>query len=534
MVSSTASTRQPPAGGPKATVDLDSLLLELRQGDRDAFVRYFRLFRAPVHHAAWLLLGDEPAAAAATREAFAGAFRRAILDEDLGDLEVLTYSCLLEACEGQAAGAPGAGRSGVLSEQGPGREQGARRRRHARGDDLRQRFGAALDALEPRQRASLVLHDVARLDATRAAAVLGVAAEAAAALQFRAREEFRAGLHDGAAGDACRQAEEATAGAVGRGLDEEELLRLRHHAAYCRPCHRTMRAWMAGGVGLGLVLAEPLLPQALAATPVFGDGEGALSAPAGRGRAVLTSAGRALRSRAAAWSVAVLCLAVAAGVVVHGVGVRPLVLLQSVGPAIRLIVAPSGDGAAPAEARSTGRTTRDAAGTIGISPASALSAPAASATARPSAPAGSPTPAAQRTPAASATDAPAGETVSEGTVRDAEKDTPAAGAAARAAAKEARSGEREAAKAAKSDERAAVKARGKASKRQYDSAGSKGEAAKSHGKAAKPHGGAEKAHAKATKAHAKATKAHGAGGKAHGKAGGSTGKGHDHGKKKGH
>ena len=113
MVSFTASTRQPPAGGPQGhLLRADDLLRTLRKGDHDAFIRFFRLFRAPVHHFAWRLLRDDAAAAGATRDALTAAFRRAILDDDITNLETLTFRCALEACEARpepAQGAPGTG-----------------------------------------------------------------------------------------------------------------------------------------------------------------------------------------------------------------------------------------------------------------------------------------------------------------------------------------------------------------------------------------------------------------------------------------
>ena len=81
MMRSTVSTRQPPAGGPGGTSHPDALLRELRRGERDAFVRYFELFRVPVYGFTRQLLGDEAAAVAATTETFTVVFRRAVLDE---------------------------------------------------------------------------------------------------------------------------------------------------------------------------------------------------------------------------------------------------------------------------------------------------------------------------------------------------------------------------------------------------------------------------------------------------------------------
>jgi RNA polymerase sigma-70 factor (ECF subfamily) len=257
MVSSTASTRQPPAGGPKATTRLDDLLHGLRRGERDAFTRYFRLFRAPVYDLARRLLGDDESAVAATNEALVAAFRRVVLEQDAADLETLTYRSALETCEARAGATEPPRREGVPA-----------------GAPLKQRFEAALETLDLRQGAALLLHDVQGMDAARTAAVLGLGEDAAAALLFRARERFRSTLHaqrSQAGGASCRQAEEAVAGAVGLRLTADELSRLRRHAVYCRPCRGVMKSWGPGApAGLAAVLVASPLPEALAATPVFG------------------------------------------------------------------------------------------------------------------------------------------------------------------------------------------------------------------------------------------------------------------------
>ena len=91
------------------------------------------------------------------------------------------------------------------------------------------------------------------------------------------------------------------------------------------------------------------MPQALAAAPVFGGGAPAGEAPLAAGARplgrILRPVGRVLRSRSAAYVVAAACIALAIGVAFHQEGVRQFVLTESVGPAIRLVIAP------PAEAR---------------------------------------------------------------------------------------------------------------------------------------------------------------------------------------
>ena len=344
MLSLTVSTRQPPAGGPGGAPRLDELLTELRRGEREGFVRYFQLLRSPVYAFARRLLGDETQAVAATTAAFVAAFRQVILDEDVADLWVVTCRCALEACADRAA-APGAG----SSAEHPARREAPRLGRGGSGDASR-RFGAALEALPLRRRAALLLHDMGGLNLAQMAAVFAVSEEAAGALLFRAREEFRQAFDERSADGAgtCRQAEQAAAAAVGLGLGDDALRRLHRHAAYCRPCRAAMKTWGAGPVGLTGLLGPLPLPRALATPPVFGGvieiGDVTPAAGAsvlGRG---LRSTGRFLRSRAAAYAVAVACLALAGGLVLYEGRAQTFFFAESVGPAIRLLVQPAGAG----------------------------------------------------------------------------------------------------------------------------------------------------------------------------------------------
>ena len=190
MARITASTRQPPAGGPGSASDPDELLQGLRRGERDDFVRYFQLFRTPVYDFSLRLLRDEEAAVAATAEALSAAFRRVVLDAGPADLQALTYTCALDACLARAAATAApppwpatSMRDGPQGEASrPSSEDGSR-------------VAAALESLELRQRAALLLHDVQGLSAARLAVVFGVTAEAAAALLFRSRVTFRGAFH---------------------------------------------------------------------------------------------------------------------------------------------------------------------------------------------------------------------------------------------------------------------------------------------------------------------------------------------------
>ena len=218
--------------------------------------------------------------------------------------------------------------------------------------------GAALDSMDMRRRAALLLHDVHGLGIVQTAAVFSVTAEAAGAQLFRAREMFQQALAARSTdlpGGTCRQAEQAAAGAVGQGLSEDELRRLRRHTAYCRTCRAVMKSWGGASIGLAVLIKQPPVPQALAAAPVFAGGAPAGAAPLAVGTGalgrVLRPVGRVLRSRSAAYVVAAACIALAVGVAVRQEGVRQFVLAESVGPAIRLVIAPPADAGQPAKDR---------------------------------------------------------------------------------------------------------------------------------------------------------------------------------------
>ena len=79
--------------------DSDILLRELRRGDRQGFVRYFELYRAPVHDLVRWLLRDGDDAIAATEEVFTTAYRRILLAEGPIDLRAWTFKAALDVCQ---------------------------------------------------------------------------------------------------------------------------------------------------------------------------------------------------------------------------------------------------------------------------------------------------------------------------------------------------------------------------------------------------------------------------------------------------
>ena len=365
-------------------VHSDSLLQELRRGERDGFARYFELYRASVYDLARRMLQDDEAAAAATVEVFTRAYRDILLRDDGVGLRALTCRATLQVCRERLVEETGDGGAASAAASPAVATSAADRREET---DLGRRFGQVLETLPFRFQAALLIHDVAGLRPGELAAVFGVTEEAAAALLFRAREEFRRAFEELSAARSttrCRLAEQAAAGAVGRSLSADEVRRLDEHATYCRPCRRTMKEWGGRAIGLALFLEAAPLPPALETTPVFGSAvpiAGALGAAAGYGlvRRALGQTGRILKSRAAAYALAAACLALSIGIATQlPQGDRSFVLLSGV--ALRLPQsAPSATSAAhPSPARSSGAVTRAADTTQSPAASSAASASSSS------------------------------------------------------------------------------------------------------------------------------------------------------------
>ena len=301
---------KPPAGGTAMPVHSDLLLHELRNGEREAFVRYYELYRLPVYNLVRSLLRDGDEAVPATVEVFTTAYRRILLDDDCNALRELTYTAALDVCRERLG--EKADRGETIDAAG-----GDRRRR----SDLGRRLEQALEMLPFRYQAVLRLHDFNGLRPLETAIVFRMTEDAAGALLFRAREAFRRAFEElsrDRRGTSCRLAEQAAASAVGRSLPDDDVRRLQEHAGYCRHCRRTLKGWGGGAISLALFLEDAPLPQELEATPVFGTTSpiaGAPGAVAGSGALTrrLAQIGRAVTSRAAAYAVAAACLAVSVG-----------------------------------------------------------------------------------------------------------------------------------------------------------------------------------------------------------------------------
>ena len=310
----------------------DLLIRELRRGEREAFVRYYEQYHAPVYNLARRLLHDGEDAVTATAEVFTTAYRRILLHDDGTALREQTYRAALGVCR-ERSGEP-------VADQGAAESAATGAGRQERGD-LGRRFAQALEMLPFDYQAVLLLHDINRLRSADLGTVFGVTEDAASALLLRAREEFRRGFAESSSGRraaGCRLAEQTAVGAVGWSLSDDEARRLEEHAGYCRHCRRTMKGWGAGAIGLALFLEDAPLPQALETTPVFGTKTalaGAAGAAAGAGllTRMFAQTGRSLASRTAAYTLAAACLALAVGLAVqHSPGDQTSIAVAAVGP----------------------------------------------------------------------------------------------------------------------------------------------------------------------------------------------------------
>lgn len=313
-------------------VHSDVLLHELQSGEREAFARYYDLYRAPVYNLVRRLLHDGAEAVSVTEEAFTTAYRQILLHDGGGDLPERTFVAVLQVCgerlserEADGGAAPSATAGADWRER----------------SDLGRRFGQVLETLPSRYQAALLLHDINGLRPAQLAIVFGVTTDAAEALLFRAREAFRRTFDELSSDrpDAkCRLAELTAAGAVGRILSDDEIRRLDEHAGYCRACRRTMKGWGGRAVGLALFLEDAPLPQALETTPVFGTtmaiiGASRVAADSGTLTGALTRIRRSLTSRAAAYALAAACLALSVGLAVHHTpGALTFIVLPASGP----------------------------------------------------------------------------------------------------------------------------------------------------------------------------------------------------------
>lgn len=302
----------------------DASVDDLRNGEREAFGRFFETYRSGIYGFVARLMRGRGDAAAITHEVFVRAYRKILLHSGAIDLRPWVYGVAFDTCREHLAAAPGS--PAMPAAPQPDAATGADPQ-----SDLARRFRQASEGLNDRDLAALLLNDVHGLSYGETAAVMGVSTEAAKTLLFRAGERFR-GAFEALSGNqtvaTCRFAEQEAATSVGRGLSADDTRRLHDHARYCEPCRTTTAAWGVGAAGLALFVGEAPLPQALQKVPVFGTWAApvapAQAAPAGvaagTGAVVgaLVSFRKVVSSKATAYVVAAACLAALAGVVMFG------------------------------------------------------------------------------------------------------------------------------------------------------------------------------------------------------------------------
>jgi DNA-directed RNA polymerase specialized sigma24 family protein len=344
----------------------------LRSGERQAFLDFFEAYRIPLFNFVRCFTQTDAEAADVTRETFITTYRRILLREGTIEPRPWLYQAALALCRERGATSVDDGRllRRARPESDAARETGV--------VELGRRFGQALQTLDDRHYAVLLLHDLQGLRPEEIATVLGAAAGAGTTLLFQAREAFLRSFNRSAADSgkaSCRLAEQVAAGTVGRSLASDELRRLRDHAGYCRPCRKMMRSWGAGPIGLALFLTGAPLPRVLDEAPVFAaaGGQDPTALGAAAGGAVLAEVGavgavaamatglrRAVASRAAAYALAAACLVAVAGMAVyvshHDIRLVP----EPVSAPIGLLVLPT---SRPQEHPSTTRAGRSGAAT---------------------------------------------------------------------------------------------------------------------------------------------------------------------------
>jgi RNA polymerase sigma-70 factor, ECF subfamily len=304
----------------------DILLDDLRNGEREAFVRFYEQYRLPIYTFVARQTCDRADAAAITREVFIRAFRRVVLTEAAFNVRPWVFGIAVEACAERAS----LGKAGR-----PVSDPDAARAYPSLQHELGRRFELALLDLSEQHRAALLLTEAHGLTVDEAAVAIGVASVTMPALLFRAGEAFRHSFEEvsrGVGSSACRLAEQAVAVSVGRGAPVDDVRRLQVHASYCEACAASMASWRAGAVGLALVVEDVPLPEAVESPPVFttdeiaavtiatGAAATAVGAASGRRSGVagaLAAIGRTLTSKAAAYALALVCLAALAGMALY-------------------------------------------------------------------------------------------------------------------------------------------------------------------------------------------------------------------------
>jgi RNA polymerase sigma-70 factor (ECF subfamily) len=172
--------------------DTGDLVAAARDGDRDAFDELVRVTYVDTYTLAHRLTGNEEDARDVVQEAYLRAYRG--LDRFRGDAQFSTWMYRITAnCAATHLTRHGRHRHDELDEATAGADADPDSDPALRADaaDMRARLRAALDTLQPKLRAVVVLRDVYDLSHDAIAAELGISTSAAKVRLHRARSKLR-------------------------------------------------------------------------------------------------------------------------------------------------------------------------------------------------------------------------------------------------------------------------------------------------------------------------------------------------------
>jgi RNA polymerase sigma factor (sigma-70 family) len=254
---------QPQAEVPGGFTDEAMLVAALRGGRHDAFEALHEGFAAPIYNLALRIVDDREEAKDVAQEALIKAYRGLPTQGPDLNLTPWLYRVTVNAAFDHVRARerrPKAVRADERPQMAAPVDEFER-------SDLAQRVEQTLRALPKRQQVALLLRDVHGLSVGETADALGLTRGSADVLLSRARSRFRRVFSAGSepAAGLCTQAEEALAAAVGGGADEGARRQALAHSAACPDCRKTVSAWAAGPLGLGLVLRQLEVPAQISA-----------------------------------------------------------------------------------------------------------------------------------------------------------------------------------------------------------------------------------------------------------------------------
>jgi len=245
----------------------EELLAEgLREGKVEAFEVLFKTYRSPVYNLVLRMVHDPQEAEDVTQEVFLKAFRQIPQQGEEFRLRpwlyrVTTFTCFDHLRRRRRRPQVGDVDPETIPASHDQYEQA----------DLATQIELALQRLDERQRAALVLKDLHGLRHDEIAGVLGISGGAAATLLFRARRAFAQAFVRGPAGDraarGCPIARRAAALFVDREASPREKRLLVEHARTCPECRRALRLAQTQAHGLGLFLTSVDPPMGLGDSP---------------------------------------------------------------------------------------------------------------------------------------------------------------------------------------------------------------------------------------------------------------------------